>query len=185
MRDDEPAEERSEAMKRNRAWRATERKSMVESMDKLLAQAQRLAVSQYTRSAERSKWTRLAGQLLRQKDEILRGMTWEALEQDFDRLEREVYEDLKQRQRQLQRPTWEPVTAAPFVPALVKKREEDQKADENIIPEILKEEETVADKSSSEKGHGQEEAAEAPSSETSLQNKNEGDDARKASGEQP
>jgi len=53
MRDDEPAEERSEAMKRNRAWRATERKSMVESMDKLLAQAQRLAVSQYTRSAER------------------------------------------------------------------------------------------------------------------------------------
>lgn len=57
-----------------RAWPATERKKLIESMDKLLSQAQRLAESQYTRSAQRTKWTRLAGQLLWYKDQILRAM---------------------------------------------------------------------------------------------------------------
>jgi len=57
-------------------------------MDKLLAQVQKLAESQYTRSAQRAKWTRLAGQLLWYKDQILRAMTWEALEQDVHRLMR-------------------------------------------------------------------------------------------------
>ena len=67
---------------------ATERKKLVESMDKLLAQARKLAESQYTRSGQRAKWTRLAGQLLWYKDQILRAMTWEALEQDVHRLMR-------------------------------------------------------------------------------------------------
>ena len=35
-----------------RAWRATERKKLIESMDKLLSQAQKLAESQYTRSSQ-------------------------------------------------------------------------------------------------------------------------------------
>ncbi len=64
MRDPEPPNVESEAMQAIRAWRATERKKLIESMDKLLAQAQRLAESQYTRSGQRAKWTRLAGQLL-------------------------------------------------------------------------------------------------------------------------
>src|SRR3989442_12411191 len=88
MDDFEPPEEESEAMKGIRAWRATERKKMVDSMERLLSQAEKLALSQYTRSAERSKWTRLAGQLLWYKDQILRGMAWEALEQDINRLTR-------------------------------------------------------------------------------------------------
>ena len=71
-----------------RAWRATERKKLIESMDKLLAQAQRLAESQYTCSGQRAKWTRLAGQLLWYNDQILRAMTWEALKQDVHRLMR-------------------------------------------------------------------------------------------------
>ena len=73
-------------MRAIRAWRATEGKKLIESMDKLLAQAQRLAESQYTRSSQRAKWTRLAGQLVWYKDQILRTMTGEALEQDVHRL---------------------------------------------------------------------------------------------------
>ncbi len=88
MRDPEPPGVESEAMRAIRAWRATERKKLIESMDKLLAQAQRLAESQYTRSSQRAKWTRLAGQLVWYKDQILRAMTWEALEQDVRRLMR-------------------------------------------------------------------------------------------------
>ena len=65
MRDPEPPSVESEAMQAIRAWRATERKK-----------------PQYTRSSQRAKWTRLAGQLIWYKDQILRAMTWEALEQD-------------------------------------------------------------------------------------------------------
>src|SRR2546427_3019201 len=145
MREDEPPEEESEAMKSIRSWR----QKMVESMERLLEQARKLATSQYTRSAERSKWTRLAGQLLCYKDQILRAMTWEALEQDFQRLETIV---CNERQRQ-QRPTWQRIEPAPFVPALVKKkRKDDQQIEEDssdTIPEIMREEVAV-DKASSE-----------------------------------
>src|SRR2546427_10873747 len=88
MDDFEPPEEESEAMKGIRAWRATERKKMVDSMERLLSQAEKLALFQYTRSAERSKWTRLAGQLFLHKDQILRGMAWESLEQEIKKLAR-------------------------------------------------------------------------------------------------
>jgi len=144
MREDEPPEEESEAMKSIRSWR----QKMVESMERLLEQARKLATSQYTRSAERSKWTRLAGQLLCYKDQILRAMTWEALEQDFQRLETIV---CNERQRQ-QRPTWQRIEPAPFVPTLVKKRKDDQQIEEDssdTIPEIMREEVAV-DKASSE-----------------------------------
>jgi hypothetical protein len=57
-------------------------------------------VSQYTRSAQRAKWTRLAGQLIWYKDQILRAMTWEALEKDVHRLAREQEEDPRRLERQ-------------------------------------------------------------------------------------
>jgi len=151
MDDLEPPDEESEAMKGIRAWRATERKKMVESMERLVSQAQKLALSQYTRSAERSKWTRLAGQLLWYKDQILRAMTWEALEQDLNKLTRDVYKDRLQQQQQKQRPTWQRIEPAPFVPTLVKKREEDQDvetAPSDTIPEMIREEESVVGKGS-------------------------------------
>jgi len=75
-------------------------------------------------------------------------MTWEALEQDFQRLETTV---CNERQRQ-QRPTWQRIEPAPFVPALVKKRKDDQQIEEDssdTIPEIMREEVAV-DKASSE-----------------------------------
>ena len=151
MDDFEPAEEESEAMKGIRAWRATERKKMVDSLERLLSQAEKVALSQYTRSAERSKWTRLAGQLLWYKDQILRGMAWEALEQDMNKLTRDAYNERRKQQRQ--RPTWQPITPAPFAPTIVKRREEDQDTQtppNDTIPEMMREEEGVVGKASSD-----------------------------------
>ena len=125
MRDPEPPNVESEAMQAIRAWRATERKKLIESMDKLLALAQRLAESQYTRSSQRAKRTRLAGQLLWYKDQILRAMTWEALDQDVHRLMRDVYGD----RNQPSGPRLQRITPAPFVPTIVKKRQEDDDVD--------------------------------------------------------
>jgi hypothetical protein len=83
---------------------------MVEDIEILIDQAKRLAVSQYTRSAQRAKWTRLAGQLIWYKDQILRAMTWEALEQDVHRLAREQEEDHRRLERQsfVMNRTWAP-----------------------------------------------------------------------------
>ena len=60
MRDPEPPAEESETMQNIRARRQTERKKIVESMERLLNLALRLAESQYTRSVQRARWTRLA-----------------------------------------------------------------------------------------------------------------------------
>jgi len=116
----ERAEEQSEAVEANRVWRETSRKKMVDSIELLLAQAQKLALSQYTRSAERSKWTRLAGQLIQWKDHILKDMSLEALEHDMHAMMRYVYAQNEQQRR----PTWQRIGPAPFVPSLVKKRED-------------------------------------------------------------
>lgn len=149
MRDDEfpdRAEALSEAMEANRVWRETSRKKMIESIELLLAQAQKLALSQYTRSAERSKWTRLAGQLIRWKDEILRATTFEALEHDVHAMMRYVY---KQDQEE-RRPTWQRIGSAPSVPALVKKRvgQDDEDYSADTVPEMMRED--VPDNASSD-----------------------------------
>jgi hypothetical protein len=69
-----------------------------------------LAVSQYTRSAQGAKWTRLAGQLIWYMDQILRAMTWEALEQDVHRVLRDQEEDRRRLERQplIMNCTWAP-----------------------------------------------------------------------------
>ena len=96
-------------------------------MDRLQSQAQRLAESRYTRSAQRAKWTRLAGQLLWYKDQILRAMTWEALEQELNQLERRVYEDRLEAQRSDIIRQMSPIR---FTPTPVKKREEGSEGEE-------------------------------------------------------
>lgn len=97
---------------------------MVETMDRLLDQAQRMATSRYTRSAQRAKWTRLAGQLLWYKDQILRAMTYEALEQDVNQAIRDMAED----RRKQSLPRYAVIQRAPFQPTIVKKTEDE---DEN------------------------------------------------------
>jgi hypothetical protein len=129
----EPPPEESEAYQKVRAWRAEERKKMVESMEKLLDQALRMAQSRYTRSAQRAKWTRLAGQLLWYKDQILRAMTYEALEQDMKQAIRDQYKDRQELARSRTKyPIIQPTGPTPFQPTIVKKKQEDEEAQESI-----------------------------------------------------
>jgi hypothetical protein len=132
LRDDEPPDEESKAMQDIRAWRASERKSMVESIEKLISQAQRMALSRYTRSAQRAKWTRLAGQLLWYKDQILRAMTWEALEQDVKQAMRDEAE-FRRKQSVPRYPVIQPFTSpASSQPTILKKKEEQEEDKESI-----------------------------------------------------
>src|SRR2546428_13388901 len=78
-------------------------------------------------------------------------MAWEALEQYLNRLTRDAYNDRRKQQRQ--RPTWQPITPAPFAPTIVKRREENpdvQTAASDTIPEMLSEKEGVVSKTSSD-----------------------------------
>jgi hypothetical protein len=90
---------------------------MVNDIEVLIDQASRLARSQYTRQAERAKWTRLAGQLIWYKDQILRSMTWEALEQDVFRLMRDVQKDRERQEKRAHS------LNPPWAPTLFKKKE--------------------------------------------------------------
>ncbi len=125
-----------------RAWRAGQRKQLVDSIDVLLSQPQRMTVSRYTSSAQRAKWTRLAGQLLWYKDQILRAMTWEALQQDVKDELRDQAEDRKKLQN-LPIPRThsvvEPVSPAPSQPTIVKKKkdEEEEETQDSLYSMIL------------------------------------------------
>ncbi len=121
----EPPPVESEAYQKIRAWRAAERKTMVESMDRLLSQALRMAESRYTRSAQRARWTRLAGQLLWYKDQILRAMTWEALEEDVKEALRDQYQE-RPKEFVLKYPAIKPATVSPFQTTIIKKKEDDE-----------------------------------------------------------
>lgn len=116
-------------MKAIRAWRASQRKASIESIEKLIDQATRMALSRYTRSAQRAKWTRLAGQLIWYKDQILRSMTWEALEQDVNGLLRRVLAD-KGHSGRIPLPP-----APPWAPTIIRKRVEEGKSAEEQAEE--------------------------------------------------
>ncbi len=97
-RDEVPSPE-TEAMAGLRVWRESERKSMIEAIGELISQARKAAKSPYTRSAKKAQWTRLAGQLIWYKDQILRAMTYEAMEHDIHDLKRRVLLAEEERER--------------------------------------------------------------------------------------
>ena len=63
---------------------------MIEAIRDLIEESRRRAKSKYTPSRERARWIRLAGQLIWYKDQILRSMTDEAVEEDVKQLQEEV-----------------------------------------------------------------------------------------------
>jgi hypothetical protein len=90
----------SELKRSVREWRQSERKKMIDTIEDLIQSSHKAAKSQYTQSAQRAKWTRLAGQLIWYKDQMLRSMTLEAMEIELQMLEKKVMEsnELKQRE---------------------------------------------------------------------------------------
>ena len=86
--------------KKINAWRQSERKIMIDTIQDLIQTSHKYAKSQYTPSAQRARWTKLAGQLIWYKDQILKSFSLEALTIQLQDLERKVVESQEQRARQ-------------------------------------------------------------------------------------
>jgi len=70
MGEDEVREE-VEVKKSINAWRQSERKVMIETVQDLIQTSHKYAKSQYTPNAQRVRWTKLAGQLIWYKDQTI------------------------------------------------------------------------------------------------------------------
>jgi len=99
MNEDE-FEEASEVEKSVNAWRQSERKIMIETVQDLIQTSHKYAKSQYTPSAQWARWTNLAGQLIWYKDQILKSFTLEALTIEMQALKKRVIESEERRELQ-------------------------------------------------------------------------------------
>ena len=93
--------EESEVAKKIHAWRQSERKIMIDTIQDLIQTSHKYAKSQYTPSAQRARWTKLAGQLIWYKDQIMKSFSLEALTIQLQDLEKKVVESQQQRARQI------------------------------------------------------------------------------------
>ncbi len=92
--------EGSEVRKSIDAWRQSERKVMIETVQDLIQTSHKYAKSQYTPNAQRVRWTKLAGQLIWYKDQILKNFSLEALTIQLEALQKRMEESEEGRQRQ-------------------------------------------------------------------------------------
>ncbi len=82
------------------AWRQSERKVMIETVQDLIQTSHKYAKSQYTPNAQRVRWTKLAGQLIWYKDQILKNFSLEAMTVQLEALQKRMVESEEQRDRQ-------------------------------------------------------------------------------------
>src|SRR5438046_8367326 len=99
MGEDEVHEE-SEVEKSINVWRQSERKIMIETVQDLIQTSHKYAKSQYTPNAQRVRWTKLAGQLIWYKDQILKNFSLEAMTIQLEALQKRMIESEEQRERQ-------------------------------------------------------------------------------------
>ena len=92
--------EGSEVGKSIVAWRQSERKIMIETVQDLIQTSHKYAKSQYTPNAQRVRWTKLAGQLIWYKDQILKNFSLEAMTIQLEALQKKMEESEQGRQRQ-------------------------------------------------------------------------------------
>src|SRR5216117_3710238 len=100
MDEDEVGEE-SEVEKSINVWRQSERKIMIETVQDLIQTSHKYAKSQYTPSAQRVRWTKLAGQLIWYKDQILKNFSLEAMTIELQTLKRQIRESEERREREI------------------------------------------------------------------------------------
>jgi hypothetical protein len=108
---------------------------MIEAIADLISQARKAAKSPYTRSAKKAQWTRLAGQLIWYKDQILRAMTYEAMEHDIQELKRIVLQQAEERNRAPSRSGWVGVSPRKAQPDDKTEKEAEPVEDESIYTE--------------------------------------------------
>ena len=99
MGEDEGREE-SEVKNSINAWRQSERKIMIETVQDLIQTSHKYSKSQYTPNAQRVRWTKLAGQLIWYKDQILKNFSLEAMTVQLEALQKRMEESEEGRQRQ-------------------------------------------------------------------------------------
>src|SRR5437870_6693031 len=97
--DEDEVREESEVEKSINVWRQSERKIMIETVQDLIQTSHKYAKSQYTPSAQRARWTKLAGQLIWYKDQILKSFSLEAMTIEMQALKKRVMEGEERRER--------------------------------------------------------------------------------------
>ena len=98
--DEDEVREESEVKKSINAWRQSERKIMIETVQDLIQTSHKYAKSQYTPSAQRARWTKLAGQLIWYKDQILKNFSLEAMTIELEALTNRMRESEERRERE-------------------------------------------------------------------------------------
>src|SRR5881396_2370767 len=93
-------DEGSEVRKSIDAWRQSERKVMIETVQDLIQTSHKYAKSQYTPNAQRVRWTKLAGQLIWYKDQILKNFSLEAMTIELQTLKKQIRESEERRERE-------------------------------------------------------------------------------------
>ena len=133
MGEDEGREE-SEVKNSINAWRQSERKVMIDTIQDLIQMSHKYAKSQYTPSNQRSRWAKLGGQLIWYKDQILKSFTLEAMTIEMQDLKKQVRESEEQRARE---------SASRNYPLIGYRRPEEKKAEDAETAEDDASSETV------------------------------------------
>jgi hypothetical protein len=98
--DKDEAREVPEVEKSINAWRQSERKVMIDTIQDLIQMSHKYAKSQYTPSNQRSRWAKLGGQLIWYKDQILKSFSLEAMTIAMQDLKKRVIESEERRVRE-------------------------------------------------------------------------------------
>jgi hypothetical protein len=98
--DDIDYHEDSEVAKSINAWRQSERKVMIDTVQDLIRMSHKYAKSQYTPSNQRAKWAKLAGQLIWYQDNIMKNFSLEAMYIELQDVKKRVIESTERRERQ-------------------------------------------------------------------------------------
>ena len=124
--DEDEVGEGSEVRKSIDAWRQSERKVMIETVQDLIQTSHKCAKSQYTPNAQRVRWTKLAGQLIWYKDQILKNFSLEAMTIQLEALQKRMEESEEGRQHQTVSRNYQTIV---FRKPEEKKAEEEQNAE--------------------------------------------------------
>src|SRR5713101_3524883 len=98
--DEDDFREVPEVEKSINAWRQSERKVMLDTIQDLIRTSHKYAKSQYTPQAQRARWTKLAGQLIWYEDQVLKSFTLEAMTIEMQDLKKRVMESEERKELQ-------------------------------------------------------------------------------------
>ncbi len=102
---------------------------VIETVQDLIQTSHKYAKSQYTPHAQRVRWTKLAGQLIWYKDQILKNFSLEAMTVQLEALQKRMIESDEQRERETRTRDYQ---------TIVFRKAEERKVDDGEPPETSK-----------------------------------------------